>query len=288
MNARTNDEHTGRRSWYHRAPPRNSARLRRAPPTHARHARDQQQGPLICLVPRLARTPPAHRAPARLGPLSPAQRRDRLRATQQRQRGCMLQPRGGAGRALAEIPRRVDAGASPPLFLLPPKEPLYLSPERKVKRERETRAMQMVSGTPWETVTLTTLSRDRALFAPLLAEARDAAMRGQEGRLVVHTAWGAEWRPFGLPRRRRPLHSVVLARGVAERIVEDVRSFLARREWYADRGTSLPSSLTQGTEGWWQKGFPTAEGIYCTDRLDRASRRSSRRSRAPYRTIYAC
>ena len=106
----------------------------------------------------------------------------------------------------------------------------------KVKRERETRAMQMASGTPWETVTLTTLSRDRALFAPLLAEARDSALRGQEGRLVVHTAWGTEWRPFGLPRRKRPLHSVVLAPGIAEKIIDDVRAFLGRREWYADRG----------------------------------------------------
>lgn len=98
--------------------------------------------------------------------------------------------------------------------------------------------MQMMAsgGTPWETVTLTTLSRDRALFPPLLAEARDAALRGQEGRLVVHTAWGAEWRPFGLPRRKRPLRSVVLAPGIAEKVVEDVRSFLGRREWYADRG----------------------------------------------------
>ncbi|KAH8995383.1 mitochondrial chaperone BCS1 [Lactarius akahatsu] len=87
----------------------------------------------------------------------------------------------------------------------------------QVKRERETRAMQMASGTPWET-------------------ARDTALQGQEGRLVVHTAWGAEWRPFGLPRGRRPLRSVVLARGVAERIAEDARAFLARREWYADRG----------------------------------------------------
>ncbi|KAI0277236.1 BCS1 N terminal-domain-containing protein [Russula aff. rugulosa BPL654] len=89
---------------------------------------------------------------------------------------------------------------------------------------------------PWETVTLTTLSRDRALFAPLLAEARDSALRGQEGRLVVHTAWGTEWRPFGLPRRKRPLHSVVLAPGIAEKIIDDVRAFLGRRDWYADRG----------------------------------------------------
>ena len=99
--------------------------------------------------------------------------------------------------------------------------------------------MQMASGKPWETVTLTTLSRDRALFPPLLAEARDAALRGQEGRLVVHTAWGTDWRPFGLPRRKRPLHSVVLAPGAAEKITEDVRAFLGRREWYADRGGSL-------------------------------------------------
>jgi mitochondrial chaperone BCS1 len=96
--------------------------------------------------------------------------------------------------------------------------------------------MQMVSGTPWETVSLTTLSRDRTLFPSLLAEARDAALRGQEGRLVVHTAWGTEWRPFGLPRRKRPLRSVVLAPGVGEKIVEDVGAFLRRREWYADRG----------------------------------------------------
>lgn len=107
---------------------------------------------------------------------------------------------------------------------------------RQVKRERETRSMQLMSGVPWETVTLTTLSRDRALFPPLLSEARDLAMRGQEGKLVIHTAWGTEWRPFGQPRRKRPLGSVVLAPGVREKIETDVKAFLARRAWYADRG----------------------------------------------------
>ncbi|KAF8494971.1 BCS1 N terminal-domain-containing protein [Russula emetica] len=84
----------------------------------------------------------------------------------------------------------------------------------QVKCERETRAMQVASGTPWETVTLTMLSCDRALFAPLLAEARNSALRGQEGCLVVHIAWGTEWCPFGLPRCKRPLHSVVLTPGI--------------------------------------------------------------------------
>jgi chaperone BCS1 len=102
---------------------------------------------------------------------------------------------------------------------------------------------------PWETVTLTTLSRDRALFPELLAEARDLGMRGQEGKLVIHTAWGTEWRPFGKPRRKRPIQSVVLEPGMAEKIEEDIKAFLARRQWYADRGKqyfrSLQPSLIQ-------------------------------------------
>ncbi|KAI0926374.1 hypothetical protein AcV5_008856 [Taiwanofungus camphoratus] len=106
----------------------------------------------------------------------------------------------------------------------------------QVKRERETRSQQLMSGIPWETVTLTTLSRDRNMFPELLSEARDMAMRAQEGKLVIHTAWGIEWRPFGQPRRKRPLNSVVLADGIAERLEDDVKAFLQRRKWYEDRG----------------------------------------------------
>ncbi|KAM6500386.1 BCS1 N terminal domain containing protein [Amanita muscaria] len=106
----------------------------------------------------------------------------------------------------------------------------------QVKRERETRSMQLMSGVPWETVTLTTLSRDRRLFPELLSDARDLAMRGQEGKLVLYTAWNIEWRPFGQPRRKRPLQSVVLAPGVGDTIEHDIKTFLDRRRWYADRG----------------------------------------------------
>lgn len=98
--------------------------------------------------------------------------------------------------------------------------------------------MQLMSGVPWETVTLITLSRDRRLFPQLLTEARDMAMRGQEGKLVIHTAWGTEWKPFGQARRKRPIHSVVLEPGKAENIERDIKAFLGRREWYADRGRS--------------------------------------------------
>lgn len=106
----------------------------------------------------------------------------------------------------------------------------------QMKRERETRSMQLMSGVPWETVTLTALTRDRSLFPHLLTEARDLAVRGNEGKLVIHTAWGIEWKPFGQPRRKRPLRSVVLEPGVSDRIETDIKAFLDRRQWYADRG----------------------------------------------------
>lgn len=52
----------------------------------------------------------------------------------------------------------------------------------------------------------------------------------------MYTAMGAEWRPFGFPRRRRPLSSVVLEAGVGERIVDDVKEFIGNPKWYTDRG----------------------------------------------------
>ncbi|KAJ9090724.1 hypothetical protein QFC19_009466 [Naganishia cerealis] len=105
-----------------------------------------------------------------------------------------------------------------------------------VKRERDSKLMDLHSGTPWETITLTTLSRDRYLFPSLLSDARALADRGTEGKTVVYTAWGTEWRPLGKPRRKRDLGSVVLADGVAEHVVTDLRRFLGRGKWYAERG----------------------------------------------------
>lgn len=109
----------------------------------------------------------------------------------------------------------------------------------QVKRERDGKMMDLHSGTPWETVTLTTLSRDRHLFSDLLAEAQALDKASQIGKIVIYTAWGMDWRPFGQPRSKRLLESVVLDRGVKERIVEDVKSFMKRGTWYAERGGSM-------------------------------------------------
>ncbi|KAF9131557.1 hypothetical protein BGX30_013046 [Mortierella sp. GBA39] len=106
----------------------------------------------------------------------------------------------------------------------------------QVERTRDAKMMDLSTGAPWETVTLTTLSRDRQVFTALLQEAQKMALLNQEGKTVIYTSWGPEWRPFGQPRKRRVLQSVILDEGVGERVVSDVKEFVKNEKWYADRG----------------------------------------------------
>lgn len=105
-----------------------------------------------------------------------------------------------------------------------------------VKRERSGRLMDIRHGSPFETLTLKTLYMDRWVFREMLDVARRSAQIKQEGKTVIYTSFGPEWRPFGLPRRRRALSSVVLARGVSERILNDLNDFIHSHQWYSDRG----------------------------------------------------
>lgn len=105
-----------------------------------------------------------------------------------------------------------------------------------VKRERSGRLMDLRMGSPFETITLTTLYRDRQIFSKMLQEAQTRAQTKQQGKTVLYTSYGPEWRPFGLPRRKRSIDSVVLADGVKEGLVDDMKAFLASAQWYADRG----------------------------------------------------
>ncbi|TPX67915.1 hypothetical protein SpCBS45565_g03419 [Spizellomyces sp. 'palustris'] len=106
----------------------------------------------------------------------------------------------------------------------------------QVERQRERNMIDLKSGTPWETITLTTLSRDRTLLTQMLEEAKKAALAKEEGKTVVYTSYGPDWRPFGNPRKRRPIASVVLNGGIAEMIHKDVKAFLSGGKWYHDRG----------------------------------------------------
>jgi len=105
-----------------------------------------------------------------------------------------------------------------------------------VNRVRETKSMDFQKGTPWETVTLTTLYSQRHIFEELFTEAHRLAEQFTEGKTIVYTSRGTEWQRFGDPRRKRPLESVILDKGVKERIVEDVKDFLNSARWYYDRG----------------------------------------------------
>lgn len=105
-----------------------------------------------------------------------------------------------------------------------------------VNRERLGKLLDMTNGAPFETVTLTTLYRDRGLFHELLGEAKKMALKVREGKTVLYTSWGPEWRPFGQPRMKRMLGLVILDEGVGDAIVADVHDFLGSGDWYHQRG----------------------------------------------------
>ena len=88
-----------------------------------------------------------------------------------------------------------------------------------VDRVREQQTVDLHTGQPWECVKLTAFGRERSLFQLFLAEAHALAQAKQEATTTIYTNWGTEWRPFGSPRRRRPLHSVVLDDGIAEHLL---------------------------------------------------------------------
>ncbi|CUM49729.1 Mitochondrial chaperone BCS1 [Debaryomyces fabryi] len=105
-----------------------------------------------------------------------------------------------------------------------------------VSRERSGKLLDMTNGSPFETVTLTTLYRDKNLFHDLLGEAKKLALKVREGKTVLFTSWGPEWRPFGQPRKKRMLGSVILDEGIGESILSDVKDFLTSGDWYHKRG----------------------------------------------------
>jgi len=96
--------------------------------------------------------------------------------------------------------------------------------------------LNLTSGLPYEQIHFTALTRSPTFFQGILEEAKEDALQAQQGKTVLYTSRGHEWRPLGLPRRKREIHSVVLAKGIAERIANDANDFLSNSKWYMDRG----------------------------------------------------
>ncbi|XP_035693603.1 mitochondrial chaperone BCS1-like [Branchiostoma floridae] len=129
----------------------------------------------------------------------------------------------------------------------------------RIERTREKQMVDLHHGTPWETVQLTALGRNREMFFEILNEARELALQRTEGKTVMYTAMGPEWRQFGYPRKRRPLSSVILHEGQADRILQDVREFISNPKWYTDRGIPYRRGyLLYGPPGCGKSSFITA------------------------------
>lgn len=129
----------------------------------------------------------------------------------------------------------------------------------RVERNREQHTLDLHMGVPWETVTLTALGRNKSLYFHILDEARKLALKREEGKTIMYTAMGSEWRQFGHPRKRRPISSVILNQGIAERILSDIREFVNMPHWYTDRGIPYRRGyLLYGSPGSGKSSFITA------------------------------
>ncbi|KAK7757176.1 Complex III assembly protein translocase and chaperone [Diatrype stigma] len=105
-----------------------------------------------------------------------------------------------------------------------------------ITREKHATSAKLTTGEPHETLELTALYAHRHVFEDVFHEARAIALQAHEGKTVVYSVRNFDWVPLGEPRRKRPLGSVILDRGVKESVVGDAKDFLAQQQWYADRG----------------------------------------------------
>ncbi|XP_037822697.1 mitochondrial chaperone BCS1-like [Lucilia sericata] len=129
----------------------------------------------------------------------------------------------------------------------------------QVERNREQQTLDLHMGVPWESVTLTAFGRNKQLYFDILEDARQLALEATEGKTIMYTAMGPEWRPFGHPRRRRPVSSVVLDKGVSEQIISDCKEFISNSQWYTDRGIPYRRGyLLYGPPGCGKSSFITA------------------------------
>jgi mitochondrial chaperone BCS1 len=105
-----------------------------------------------------------------------------------------------------------------------------------IQRVREQSMVDLNTGKPWEKVLFTSYGRNTSVFDEMLLEAYGLSVQKEEGKTIIYTNWGSEWKQFGQPRRRRTLNSVILDEGVSSHLLADVEEWIGSSKWYSDRG----------------------------------------------------
>lgn len=105
-----------------------------------------------------------------------------------------------------------------------------------VQRIREQSMVDLNTGKPWEKVLFTSYGRSTTVFDKMLEEAYALSVQKEEGKTIIFTNWGSEWRQFGQARRRRSIDSVILDDGVTRKLLADVQEWINSSKWYSDRG----------------------------------------------------
>eukprot|EP00834_Sanchytrium_tribonematis_P000678 NODE_13_length_54415_cov_0.522424.p12 type:complete len:422 gc:universal NODE_13_length_54415_cov_0.522424:40303-39038(-) len=126
----------------------------------------------------------------------------------------------------------------------------------QIERNRNEEVIDFANNQPFESVTITTLANRKKLFADMLTDSKTLAMKKEHNKTVVYMSKGPDWRPFGQPRRKRPIDSVILKNGQKDEILQDVNQFLGSQNWYHDRGIPYRRGyLLYGTPGTGKSSF---------------------------------
>ncbi|OQV12541.1 Mitochondrial chaperone BCS1 [Hypsibius exemplaris] len=89
---------------------------------------------------------------------------------------------------------------------------------------------------PMEMLVLRTSGRDTSIFRDILEEASTYVQTKNQGKTTIFYAMNGCWSTLSTPLHKRPVESVVLDRGVAEKITSDLEHFVDHSEWYLNRG----------------------------------------------------
>ena len=115
----------------------------------------------------------------------------------------------------------------------------------------------MIGGVPWEVVPLTTLGRRRELLLEVLESARQDVLSRHRGLTTTYTSTPSDWRELSRPQPARPLESVVLEPGLADRLAAECERLLEAGAWYRHRRGVLlhgpPPAVARPVSSWhWQ------------------------------------